>query len=97
MALKIRWSTRAKADFNDIQAYLYEYWTVKEVEKFVNKTNSILTIISYQPLAFRSSSYKHIRKAVVTKHNSVFYLIRETEVYILSFWDNRMDPKKNKY
>jgi plasmid stabilization system protein ParE len=97
MALRVRWSTRAKADFGDIQAYLNEYWTAKEVEKFVNKTNSILTIVSYQPLAFKASRYKHIRKAVITKHNSVFYLVRDSEVYLLSFWDNRMDPKKNKY
>lgn len=97
MALTIRWSEKATANFDDILAYLNEHWAKRDVAKFVAKTNSILTIISYQPFAFKASNYKHIRKAVITKHNSIFYIIRDTEVYLLSFWDNRMDPKKNKY
>lgn len=86
MALTIKWSEKATANFNDILAYLNEHWTNREVTKFIAKTNSTLTVISYQPFAFKASNYKHIRKAV-----------RDTEVYLLSFWDNRMDPKKNKY
>ena len=97
MALTIKWSEKATANFNDILVYLNEHWTNREVTKFIAKTNSTLTVISYQPFAFKASNYKHIRKAVITKHNSIFYLVRDTEVYLLSFWDNRMDPKKNKY
>jgi plasmid stabilization system protein ParE len=97
MALKIRWSKKAKTNYDNVLAYLHENWSDKEVEKFINKTNSILTIISHQPFIFKASNYKHIRKAVIGKQNSLFYLVHNSEVYLLSFWDNRMDPKKNKY
>jgi len=97
MALKVRWTKEAKTTYDDVLKYLSENWTHKEIEKFVSKTNSILSIISYQPYAFKASSHKKVRKAVINKQNSLFYLVRDTGIYLLSFWDNRRDPKKNKY
>jgi plasmid stabilization system protein ParE len=97
MALTIKWSKKAKVNYDNVLAYLHENWSMKEVEKFINKTHSILTLISHQPYIFKASSHKRIRKAVIGKQNSLFYLVHESEVYLLSFWDNRMDPKKNKY
>jgi plasmid stabilization system protein ParE len=97
MALTIKWSIKAKANYDNILSYLHQSWSQKEVEKFINKTDSTLIIISHQPYIFKASNYKRIRKAVLGKQNSLFYLVRESEVYLLSFWDNRMDPKKNKY
>jgi hypothetical protein len=38
-----------------------------------------------------------MRKAVLGKQNSLFYLVHEPEILLVTFWDNRMDPKKNKY
>lgn len=97
MALKIRWSKEAKSTFENVLDYLKGNWTDKEIEKFVSKTNSVLTVISSQPYLFKASAHKKVRKAVINKQNSLFYLVRESEIYLLSFWDNRRDPKKNKY
>lgn len=97
MALIIKWSKEAKNTYEGVLIYLKTNWTDKEIEKFVNKTNSILTIISHQPYIFKASNHKRIWKAVVGKQNSLYYLVHESEVYLLSFWDNRMDPQKNKY
>lgn len=97
MALKIRWTKEAKNTYNDVLSYLKENWTDKEIAKFVSKTSSVLIAISYQPYLFKESNHKKVRKAVINKQNSLFYLVRDTEIYLLSFWDNRRDPKKNKY
>jgi plasmid stabilization system protein ParE len=97
MALRVKWSNEARATYENVLQYLKENWTQTEIEKFVSKTNSILLIISYQPYLFKASHYKKVRKAVITKQNSLFYLVRESDIYLLSFWDNRRDPKKNIY
>ena len=97
MALTVKWSKKAKTNYDNILSYLHENWSDKEVEKFIHKTESILTIISHQPYIFKASKYKMIRKAVLGKQNSLFYLVHDSEIHLMSFWDNRMDPKKNKY
>jgi arsenate reductase-like glutaredoxin family protein len=97
MALKVKWTKEAKVTYQNVLDYLKENWTQKELQKFVAKTDSILSIISYQPYAFKASAHKTVRKAVINKQNSLFYLIRDSDIYLLSFWDNRRDPKKNKY
>ena len=97
MALPIRWSKEAKTTYEDVLSYLKANWSDKEVRKFIKKTESILLVISHQPYIFKSSEHKKIRKALVSKQNSLFYLVRESEIYLITFWDNRMDPKKNKY
>jgi len=97
MALTVKWSKEAKETYENIIAYLKENWSDKEVIKFANKTTSILNVISHQPYIFKASNYKKVRKAVLGKQNSLFYLVRESEIYLVTFWDNRRDPKKNKF
>jgi plasmid stabilization system protein ParE len=67
MALTIKWSERAKVNYDNVLAYLHDNWSNKEVEKFINRTDSILAIISHQPYMFKASSHKRIRKAVINK------------------------------
>jgi plasmid stabilization system protein ParE len=97
MALTVSWSAEAKITYENVLAYLHENWSKKEIIKFVNRTESVLAIISLQPYIFKASHHNRIRKAVIGKQNSLFYIVRDTEIYLITFWDNRMDPKKNKY
>lgn len=45
-----------------------------------------------------TSTNTHIRKAVIDKNNSLFYLIEinKNRLVILTFFDNRQDPQKFK-
>jgi plasmid stabilization system protein ParE len=97
MSLTVSWAKEAKATYEDVIVYLKANWSDKEVIKFINRTESVLNIISIQPYAFKASNYKRIRKAVIGTQNSLIYLVRDTDIYLIAFWDNRMDPKKNKY
>jgi len=40
-----------------------------------------------------------MRKAVITKHNSLIYHVNEDaeQIELYTFWDNREDPKKFNY
>jgi len=71
--------------------------SVKEVENFISRTENILSIISQQPYLYKASAYKEIRQAVIGKQNSLFYLVKNDEVFLLTFWDTRQNPVKNKY
>jgi len=99
MAYKIRWTEEAIETFDKIIEYLENRWTDREIVKFVNKTNQILTQISEHPEMCKSSFKMKIRMGIITKQTSIFYQIdiQNKTIVILSFWDNRQDPSKRKY
>jgi hypothetical protein len=48
---------------------------------------------------FKSSSKKNIRAGIIIPQINLFYRISENDktIILLSFWDNRQDPRKRKY
>ena len=97
MALKIKWSKKAKNRYQNIIEYLNDNWTEKEVIKFIQRTDSLIKTIAANPLSFQASSKKDIRKAVIGKQNSLFYRIDNDHIYLLTFWDNCQNPAKSKH
>lgn len=98
--MKIVWSNQARKDYFTVLDYLYENWGINEVKTFVKKTEDILKVIKKYPQTFIESSKKrNVCKGFVTKHNSVFYKVNDNkkEIILLTFWDNRQNPKKLKY
>lgn len=97
MALSINWTDEARLTYENILVYLQEEWSPKEIQEFIDRTEKLLLVISQQPYAFKASNYKQIRQAVMGKHNSLFYLVASQQIYLITFWDNRLNPAKNKY
>ncbi|MBE9585501.1 type II toxin-antitoxin system RelE/ParE family toxin [Mucilaginibacter sp. JRF] len=97
MALRVNWTTEAVNSYKSIIDYLSKEWTIKEVEYFSERVDALINNISIQPYLFKASSIKQIRKAAIGKQNSLFYIIRSDEIFLLQFWDNRQDPNKRKY
>ena len=97
MDLKIVWTPDAEKSFSNIIDFIEAKWTGKEVKKFVSTVNNAVNQISITPEMFPASSQKNIRKAVLTKQNSLFYQVRKNEIVILIIWDNRQNPKHNIY
>ncbi len=94
MALPVRWTLKAARSFDRIISYLENEWTVKEVERFVRKTFSTITIISAFPNIYVEDKVKNIRKAFVTEQVSMIYRTFDNHIDILYFWDNRRNPDK---
>ncbi|RVU01988.1 hypothetical protein EOD41_08530 [Mucilaginibacter limnophilus] len=97
MAFDVIWSAEAEKSYSKILLYLQKNWTDREVNHFVKRVNILIKNITQQPYLFKPSSTKQIRKAVIGKQNSLFYLVRNHQIILLTFWDNRQHPKKNKY
>ena len=53
---QIHWTDNAKASFNKIIEYLQEHWSEKEVEKFVLRTQKMLTTLKRHPTMCRLSA-----------------------------------------
>lgn len=43
------------------------------------------------PEMFPETTFSNVRKAVITSQSSVFYEVREEEIWLLYFWDNRQE------
>jgi hypothetical protein len=46
-----------------------------------------------------SKKKKSVRKGFITEHNSLYYQVkpRKREIELITFWDNRQNPLKNKH
>ncbi len=98
--MKITWTPRAKTDFNKILEYLHENWSLKEVNNFIDQTDLVIKDITANPKMFiESRTKKNVHKGFISKHNSLFYQVkpRMKEIVLLTFWDNRKDPKKRPF
>ena len=93
--MKIRWTKRALKNLESTLSYLESEWGLASAQKFSYK---ILTFLS----ALQNNAEigkivvkdKKIRGLVLTKHNTIFYRIKNTEIIILQVFDNRMNPGK---
>ncbi len=99
MALVARWSKEAEDTFDEIIKYLESNWTEKEIQNFVGSANKVIEQIEKNPYQFKASRFHKIRKALITKHISLFYFVNEADkvIELYAFWDNRQNPQKLRY
>lgn len=84
------WTTRATSEYEKILFFLLERWTVKEAQKFVENVSSVLTEIENNPSMFKASkTHPYMRKAKISKHNSLIYEVEPDSITLLRFIDHR--------
>jgi len=98
--MKIVWTDKADETFDQINNSILEKFTQKEVDDFVLKTYEVLEVIKSHPKLYPISKirkYRSARKAVIHPHSTLYYRINsKTTVTLITFWDNRNNPKKIK-
>lgn len=94
---KVLWSKESKLQFAKVIAYLRDEWTEKEVHKFILKLRTFEKVVSEFPELYAESK-TGIRRAVLTKHHSVIYLIDKKDplIRVYTIFDNRQHPDKMK-
>ncbi len=91
---KVLWTDHAIAELKQIIEYLENNWTERELRTFAAKLDHTIELISKSPEIFPVSLEKeHVRKAVVEKHNNLYYRINKNSIEIISLFSNRMNPK----
>lgn len=97
MDYKIFWSDESLKNLEDILTYLETEWTEKEIKIFKKKLGNQIDLIAQNPKIFPESQFHpNLRKAVLSKHNTVFYEIKNYEIHIAYIFSNRMDISKLK-
>ncbi len=100
MAILIKWSDEAVKTFDENIDYLMKEWSEMEIKNFIRQTNAKIKSIELNPKLYRySEKNPHIRRVLINKNITLFYqyLPTKKEVILLSFWNNRQDPKKLEY
>ncbi|MEO5910816.1 MAG: type II toxin-antitoxin system RelE/ParE family toxin [Pelobium sp.] len=93
MSLAIFWTKEAKETFDATLNFIESKWGEKEVKKFLQRSQNTILNISKYPYLFKASEIEvNVRKGLISKQISVFYLIEDDRIVILYFWDNRQEP-----
>ena len=83
MALEIKWSKKADRSFDSIIAYLNGEFGKTTTSNFVRKVQ----------LGTEENKDLNIRGFVIIKQVTIFYKIRNQNIILLNFYDNRQRPK----
>jgi plasmid stabilization system protein ParE len=98
MALDIKWSKQAIDDFTNVQGYLLEYYGEASVKKFTRKVFDFLDLLAeYPSIGTMENSSLYIRGFVIVKQLTLFYQVRDHQIILLKFHDNRQDPTVGNY
>lgn len=97
MIKQVLWTTEAEDSFDEIFEYLSRKWSQSVAQDFALRVNELIGIISKKPRIFKRSKSKLVYQALVTKQVSLFYVVKDEQLILLSFWDNRQDPEKIDY
>jgi plasmid stabilization system protein ParE len=98
MQRSVRWSKRARINYNAVVDYLISEWGEKITSEFADKTETCIDVLRQYPFIGRKSEKREgIRKVLITKHNLLIYKVSNSEINILNIFDTRQDPNKSKY
>lgn len=97
MSLKVFWTQEAETTFNKNVDYPIEEWDEAVVENFIRKTEDAISVISKHPTLYPViNKKKRIHKCLVVKQISLYYVIHDKRIDLLTFWNNYQRPGKLK-
>ncbi len=100
MTLPVVWSPKAEETFDAVINYLRTHWTTREVNNFIAETIHQIERISSFPFSCpESTKYKNVHRCIISKQTSLVYRykVRKGVIEIVTFFDNRCNPKKIRY
>ena len=98
MAYQIIVKKRFTNRVQKVLTYLEKEWSHKVAVEFLLKIDRRIDLLARQPhVGVLSSKVKNIRGLLITRHNRLYYKIKDNKVIILNMYDTRINPKKNPY
>ena len=81
-----------------VLTYLEKEWSHKVACEFLEKIDRRIDLLTKQPyVGAPSNKIKDVRGVLVSRHNRLYYKIKNNTVTILNIYDTRLNPKKNPY
>jgi plasmid stabilization system protein ParE len=98
MAYQIIVKKRFTNKLQKILAYIEKEWSHKVAVAFLLKIDRRVEQLSKQPyVGVPSSRVKEVRGLLITRHNRLYYKIKDDKVIVLNMYDTRMNPKNIPY
>jgi plasmid stabilization system protein ParE len=97
MALKIVWTKRAIAGYDQVIIYLEEQWTEKEVRNFVQQTEEFFRLLKeYPEMLQKTEKYKNVYRGPINKHTILTYRVepRKKLIELINIRSARKKPLK---
>lgn len=86
----VRWSTRSLINAQRILEYLRSRFTPEEVSQFELLVQEFERTVSFFPNIYpESKQHTGLRKAVVHRYTSIYYVYANGEVTVIAIQDNR--------
>lgn len=93
--MEIRFSKESYDDLDEIEDYLLTQWNDKVLEDFNEKLNHCLEIILGGIVVFQKYEDTHYHKILITKHNTLIYIIENDILKIIKILQNFQNPEEN--
>jgi len=98
MAKKIKQSKLFAKKVTNLLEYLEMNWSKKVADEFKKILDEkMLRLIDKPKSGINSTKVSEVRWILITKHNKLFYRIKGEIIYIITLFDTRQNPKKNRY
>ena len=98
MAFKIVITKRFRNKVASVGKYLEKEWSSKVAKEFFNDLERRINNLEKLPTSGSiTAKDKNVRRFSFSKHNRIYYRIRDKKVRLLDLIDTRKDPQKNKY
>jgi plasmid stabilization system protein ParE len=73
-------------------------WNEKVAKSFVYNVYDLIEILAeYPEIGTLENEEKEIRGLTIVKQVNVFYKVKDNQLIILNFFDNRKDPKEKRF
>lgn len=93
--LAVIWTEQSLTDSLEIKNYLIKYFTQREIDLFYGLLISFEKVVVFFPQLYPiSKKNRQVRRAVLSKQLSVFYIHSTDYITVVAVLDNRMDYKK---
>ena len=93
----VLWTDHALAELETTIKYLENNWSESDLKNFARKLDDTIVLISQSPTLFPQSNIKKgVHRAIVAKHNTLYYKISNNEIHILSFFSHRQSKKRRR-
>ena len=98
MAYKIEQSKLFVKKITNLLEYLENNWCKKVAVEFKKNLDKKMLRLIEEPDAGRNSTkVSDVQWILITRHNKLYYRIKGEIIYIITLFDTRQNPKKNKY
>jgi hypothetical protein len=97
MKVKVNWTEIAKEDYWKNIDYLNEYWTIIEVQKFMDEVSQTIKLLELGRVTFKKSEFPNVFEVPVVPQIQLYYhFLNDHTIELLRFWSNLKDPKSLK-